>query len=70
MKIKIYVATYTDPSGYPFQKVFKKKSEAKKWLRKQYDRDFDDAEFSDNGFEDWCKYGGWMGKIKQHTVTV
>lgn len=69
--MKIYVATYEDGSGFGYQKVFKYKSLAKKWLRKQYDRDFGEEESdteTESNFKDRCDYGAWTGKIKSFTI--
>lgn len=63
--MKIFVATYEDGSGYPYQKVFKTRSEAMKWLKAQHARDFDKGEAS---FTEWCKYGAWTGKVKGYDI--
>jgi len=65
--MKIYIATYSSPNDYPYQKVFKTKNEASEWLKKQHARDFQDREES---FKAWSEYGAWTAKIKQHTITI
>jgi hypothetical protein len=65
--MNIFVATYEDGSGYPYQKVFRDKPEAEKWLRKQYDRD-QDGVTTTKEFKEWCRYGAWTGKIRKHII--
>jgi hypothetical protein len=63
--MKIFVATYEDGSGCPYQAVRKTRKKALEWLKKQHKRDFDKGEAS---FEEWCKYGAWTGKIKSFNI--
>lgn len=63
--MKVYTATYTDSSGYGRQRIFKTRGLANFWLKKQWERDFSTEEVS---FKEWCEYGAWTGKIKQHTI--
>ena len=65
--ITIFVATYTDDNGTGYQKAFIKKEKAKIWLKKQWERDFDE-DAGDCSFENWCEYGAWTGKIKRLMV--
>ena len=65
IKMTIYVATFESGTGNGLQKVFKDKKEAKKWLKKQYDDNFDDDALS---FKEWCNYGAWTGKIKSFKI--
>ena len=64
--MKIYVATYASSSGHPSQKVFKTRKEADIWLRKKFDKDFDEHTNSD--FQEWKSYGAWTAKIKSYNV--
>ena len=64
--MKIYVATYDSSSGCPAQKVFKTRKEADIWLRKKFNKDFD--ENSDADFQEWKTYGSWTAKIKSYFI--
>lgn len=63
--MKIFVATYEDGIGFPYQAVRKTRKEALEWLKKQHARDFDIGEIS---FQEWCNYGAWTGRIRSYTV--
>lgn len=63
--MKIFVATFTDGSGYGMQKVFKNKNDASTWLRKVYNKSFDE---DDTSFREHCEYGAWTGKIKSFKI--
>jgi hypothetical protein len=68
--MKIHVATYTDTSGYGYQKVFKLKKQATDWLLKQFERDYKkmDQIPIKEAFNDWRKYGAFTAKIKSFSV--
>lgn len=63
--MKIYVATYEDKSGNPFQEVFKDRKSAKIWLEKKFKRDFNKLETT---IKDWREYGAWTMKIKSFNL--
>lgn len=70
--MKIFVATYSDSSGFGYQKVFKHKSLASDWLKKSFARDngcnLNDPTFLTD-FKDHCEYGTWWnGKIKSFEI--
>jgi hypothetical protein len=63
--MKIFVATYRSPNNTPYQKVFKSRKEAIKWLKQQHSRDFEAGEAS---FKEWSEYGAWSAKVIAHTI--
>lgn len=63
--MKIYVATYEDKSGNPFQKVFKDRKSANTWLKKQFKRDFEGLETT---IKEWSEYGAWTMKVKGYNL--
>lgn len=71
-KIVIYVATFQDGSGYPFQKVFKDKKKADAWLYRMWEENLGDEhpeESHKERFKEWCNYGGFTGKVKRFTIS-
>jgi hypothetical protein len=71
--MKIYVASYEDPSGNGCQKAFKSRKSAKDWLFAKFKKDY----CSGYGLtkveklEMFCsqeKYGAFAAKVRQFTI--
>jgi hypothetical protein len=72
--MKIYVASYEDPSGHGYQSIFENKKAARDWMFAKFKRDYcsgyGNTEFEKlEMFRNHEKYGAFTAKVKQFTLS-